>query len=66
MHFEALVGIAIFTEKVLTWSETNEAIKVFAQIGCPVDEDIKKAHDALGKYLDEMIAVAPDNVMVQA
>ena len=38
----------------------------FAQIGCPVDEDIKKAHDALGKYLDEMIAVAPDNVMVQA
>ena len=66
MNFEMLIGIAIFTDKALTWSEANEAIKVFARLGTPVPADIQKAFDALGEDLDEMVATAPDEVVIQA
>lgn len=66
MNFEMLVGIAIFTDKTLTWSEANEAIKVLARINRPVPKEIQEAFDALGKHLDEMVVTAPDEVVVQA
>ena len=66
MNFEMLIGIAIFTNKALTWSEANEAIKVFARLGTPVPKEIQEAFDALGEDLDEMVATAPDEVVIQA
>ena len=66
MNFEVLIGIAIFTEKALTWSDANEAIKIFAQTGTPVPKEIQEALDALGEDLDEMVASAPDEVVIQA
>jgi len=66
MNFEMLIGIAIFTDKALTWSQANEAIKIFARLGTPVPADIQKAFDNLGDELDEMVATAPLEVIVQA
>jgi len=66
MNFEVLIGIAIFTEKALTWSDANEAIKIFAQTGTPVPKEIQEAFRNLGDFLDEMVATAPEEIVVQA
>ena len=63
MNFEMLVGLAIFTEKAVTWSEVNEAIAEHNRRGAAVPVDILEAFNLLGVQLDDMLATAPPEVV---
>ena len=48
------------------WGRVSETIKVFALLGTSVPKEIQEAFDALGEDLDEMVATAPDEFVIQA
>tara|TARA_B100001094_G_scaffold149278_1_gene144486 strand:- start:4763 stop:4963 length:201 start_codon:yes stop_codon:yes gene_type:complete len=66
MNFETLIALTTFTQKAITWSETNEALTAFRQIGLPVPQDIQDAFDILGENLDQDLRTAPPEVVVLA
>ncbi|MDP6232067.1 MAG: hypothetical protein QF913_07855 [Nitrospinaceae bacterium] len=66
MNFKTLIALTIFTKKAITWSQTNEAINAFRQIGVPVPQDIQDAFNILGENLDQALKTAPPEVVVLA